>query len=100
MKDQPVIQDERTKSIENASYKPGFIILCFGVLIDIFIRSAFYNQAPWDLFALVIVASWASTLYQARQKTLPPKFWRSMLILGIATAALSAVLVFVLAGLR
>jgi hypothetical protein len=100
MKDQPIIQDERTKSIENASYKPGFIILCFGVLIDIFIRSAFFKEAPWDLFALVIVGSWASTLYQARQKTLPPNFWRLMLILGIATAVLSAVLAFVFAKLR
>jgi hypothetical protein len=100
MKDQMIIQDERTKSIENASYKPGFIILCFGVLIDIFIRSAFFNEAPWDLFALVIVASWVSTIYQWRHKTLAPNFWRSMLILGIATAVLSAVLVFVIAKLR
>ncbi len=100
MNDQPIIKDERTKSVENASYKPGFIIICFGLLIDIIIRSFFYNEAPWDLFALVIVGSWASTIYQARQKILPPNFWRSMLILGVATAVLSAVLVFVIAKLR
>jgi hypothetical protein len=100
MKEQPVVRDERTQSVENASYKLGFNILCFGVLIDIFIRSAFFREAPWDLFALVIVGSWAATIYQARQKTLPPNFWRSMLLLGIATAVLSAVLVLVIVKLR
>ncbi|MBN2085866.1 MAG: hypothetical protein JW748_11650 [Anaerolineales bacterium] len=100
MKDQPVIQDERTRSIEHASYKPGFMILCFGLLVDITVRSAFFNQAPWDLFALVIAGSGVSTIYQMRHKTLPPNFRRSMLILGLISALVSVLIVLVLAKLR
>jgi hypothetical protein len=100
MKSQMIIQDERTKSIENASYKPGFIILCFGVMIDIFIRSAFFNEAPWDLFALVIIGSWASTIYQWRHKTLPPNFWRAALVLGLISGLVSIIIVLVLVKFR
>jgi hypothetical protein len=95
-----IIRDERTQTVENASYKLGFNILCFGVMIDIIFRSLFYKEAPWDLFALVIVGSWAATIYQGVHKTLPPHFFRSMLLLMVATAVVSAVMVFVIVSIR
>jgi hypothetical protein len=100
MNNETIIRDERTRTVENASYRIGFNILCFGVLVDIFFRSLFYKEAPWDLFALVVVGSWAATIYQGMHKTLPPHFLRSMLILGAATAVLSAAMVFVIAKFR
>jgi hypothetical protein len=100
MKDGTIIRDERTRTVEDASYRIGFNILCFGVMLDIIFRSIFFKEAPWDLFALVIVGSWASTIYQGTHKTLPPHFLRSMLILVGLTALLSAVMVFVIVGLR
>jgi hypothetical protein len=50
--------------------------------------------------ALVVVSGFAATIYQARHKTLPPHFLRSMLILGAATAVLSAAMVFVIVKFR
>jgi hypothetical protein len=95
-----ILKDERTRSIEREGDHLGFIILAFGIMIDIFVRSAFFNQSPWDLFALVIIASWTSTVYQAAHKTLPQHFLRSALLLGAASALLAAALVFVIVRLR
>jgi hypothetical protein len=96
-----IIKDERTRTIEDASYRMGFNIICFGLLIDIFFRSLLYpDQGVWDLFALVVVSGFAATIYQARQKAVPPNFIRSMLILAIATALLSAAVVFVIVKIR
>jgi hypothetical protein len=100
MNSQTILRDERTRTVENESYRLGFNILCFGVMIDIIFRSLFFKEAPWDLFALVIVGSWAATIYQGMRKTLPPHFLRSMLILIAATAVLSAAMVFVIVKFR
>jgi hypothetical protein len=50
--------------------------------------------------ALVVASGFAATIYQARHKTLPPHFLRSMLILGATVALLSAALVFVILKFR
>jgi hypothetical protein len=100
MNEQTIIRDERTKSIGNEGDHLGFTILLFGVLVDVFFRSALFNQSPWDLFALVVISSWASLIYQGLHKTLPAHFWRSILILAVATALLSAALVVVILKFR
>jgi hypothetical protein len=101
MNNPPIIKDERTRSIEDASYRVGFNIICFGLLIDLVFRSVLYpNESVWDLMALVVISGFASTIYQARHKTLPPNFLRSMLILSVATALLSAALVLVILKFR
>jgi len=100
MNGQTILRDERTKRIGNEGDHLGFTILLFGVLVDVFFRSALFKESPWDLFALVIVSSWASMIYQGLHKTLPPHFWRSMIILALATAVLSAALVFVILRFR
>lgn len=78
----------------------GFIIISFGLLLDVVFRSAFFQEAPWDLLALVIVGGFASTIYQGLHKSIRPNFWRSILILGLASAAVSALLVLVLVNFR
>jgi hypothetical protein len=101
MNDPAIIKDERTRTIEDASYRVGFNIICFGLLIDSFLRSLLYpSESVWDLMALVVVSGFAATIYQARHKTLPPHFLRSMIILGATVALLSAALVFVIVKFR
>jgi hypothetical protein len=101
MNNPPIIKDERTRTIEDASYRVGFNIICFGLLLDVIFRSVLYpNESVWDLMGLVVVSGFAATIYQARHKTLPPHFLRSMLLLGAVTAVLSAVMVFVIVRLR
>ena len=97
MTEQPIIRDERTKSVGDASSRLGFNILCFGLLIDIIVRSAVFHEAPWDLFGLVIIGSWAAMIYQGLHKTFPPHFWRSVLVLGLISGLVSIIIVLVLA---
>ena len=101
MNNPPIIKDERTRAVEDASYRVGFNIICFGLLIDLVVRSVLYpNESVWDLMALVVISGFASTIYHARHKTLPPNFLRSMLVLGVVVALLSAALVFVIVKFR
>jgi hypothetical protein len=65
-----VQKDERTAFVEMASYSYGYKILSFGLLIDIMYRSFRYNEAPWDLFAIIIISSFAMTIYQYKHKIL------------------------------
>ncbi len=100
MNDQLIIRDERTRTVENEGYRIGFIILCFGVLVDIFFRSILNQESVWDLFALVVISSWTNTIYIGLHKALPPNFLRSALLLGLATALLSAAMVIVIVNFR
>jgi len=65
-----VERDERTVAVENASYRWGYILLTYALLIDVVYRGIVRQEAAWDLMALVIVGGAVSTIYQARQKTL------------------------------
>jgi hypothetical protein len=101
MKSTEIIKDERTRLIEDASYRIGFNIISFGVLLDIFIRSLLYPQeSVWDLFALVVVSGFVATIYQARHKAIPPHFLRSMAILAVVSGVTAVVIVLVIAGLH
>ena len=82
---QSVGRDERTTTVENASYKWGYILLTYALFIDVMYRGAVRNEAAWDLLALVVVSSGISTVYQARQKTLPG--WIAVFLVCLAGVA-------------
>jgi len=75
-----VMKDERTIMVENASYRWGYTILVFGVLLDGVIRGMVKRGAipdplsifasNWDLLGLVFVSSAAATVYQMVHGTL------------------------------
>jgi hypothetical protein len=92
MKDQPVIRDERYYAVENASYRIGFIILMYGLMVLIIIRSIAFQESNWDLFALIIISSFAATIYQFAKKIIVFS-WRYVYI-SIAAAVLAALLAF------
>jgi hypothetical protein len=61
-------KDERTIFIENQSYRYGYIVLNFGILIDIIYRSFRLNEASWDLFGLIFLSGLVTTVYQYNRK--------------------------------
>jgi hypothetical protein len=91
---QPVVRDERMVAVENASYKWSTILLTYALLIDVFYRGIVRNEAAWDLLALVFVSGAISTIYQARQKTLPRGWTRMMIgvLIGMVIAAIVSVI--------
>lgn len=89
----PVHRDERTMAVEAASYRLGYLVLAFGLLLDVAYRSMVRGESPWDLMALVVVAGAVSTGYQAWQRTLDRR-WAAIVL---ATAAVAALVALVLA---
>lgn len=94
MKNEPVLRDERYYAIENASYKIGFSIFTFGLFALILYRSIFRHEASWDLFALIVIASTAATIYQGAHKVLPFS-WKKLLLYMVAVAILAAITTWV-----
>jgi hypothetical protein len=94
------VRDERTTSVENASYRWAFTVLVFGVLLDMMYRGMVKRGAlpDWlslvaddgDLLSLVIVSGVVGTFYQWRHKALGHVNGRRVLA-TMAIAALIAV---------
>lgn len=90
MKDQPVVRDERTSVVENASYRVAYLILTYGLLVIVVYRGFFLQQSSWDLLALVVLGSAAATLYQGANKALSQR-WIVASIVTFIVAGLLAV---------
>jgi len=88
-------KDERTIFIENQSYRYGYIVLNFGILIDIIYRSFRLNEASWDLFGLIFLSGLVTTVYQYNRKIFTKNWIKSILLLIIITA-ISAVIITLL----
>ena len=94
---QAVERDERTVTVENASYRWAYIVLTYALLVDVMYRGLFRHEAAWDLMALVIVGAAICTVYQARQKTLVHG-WVMKAVLGAVIAAVIAFIAAVVAA--
>jgi hypothetical protein len=97
MKNQPIVRDERYFAVENASFRIGYLILAFGSMVLIVIRSILFQQSNWDFFALIIISSLAATIYQAKNKIISMS-WKWVYLM-IAAAILAAIFTYVFAML-
>lgn len=86
MKDQTILYDERSVTVQNASFRWGYLFLTYGLLIVIAIRGFFLKQSNWDLLALVMLSGLITTAYQGINRI----FTRSWLFLFGATAIVAA----------
>lgn len=100
MKSDLVTRDERTLAVENASYKPGFYVMAYGLLVLTAVRGLLFNQASWDLLALAIVGSGVATLYQGQKQILQRGWGLKALGVAVIAAAAAALLAAGLAKLR
>ena len=95
MKDQPILHDERTVALENASYRLGYMVLSYGLLFIVAFRAFFYNESNWDLMALLILTGLATTAYQGFHKILS-KRWVYLFVITAVIAAVAAIGITVL----
>ena len=94
MNKQPIVRDERYYAVENASYRLGYMIIIYGLLLLIVARSIVFHETNWDLFALVVISSFAATVYQIVHKTISVS--RKWLYFTLAITLLAAVVAFIL----
>lgn len=88
-------KDERTTFIENQSYRYGYIVLNFGILINIMYRSFRLNEAPWDLFGLIFLGGLVTTAYQYRYKIFTKKWTKDILLLIVISAIVAVIVMFI-----
>jgi hypothetical protein len=84
-----VERDERTTAVDNAGYRLAYLILSFGLLVDVAVRSFVRGQASWDLFALIVLAGAVHAIYQAWHRVLY-KRWIVMTAVTMIAAAIVA----------
>jgi hypothetical protein len=92
----PILRDERTVAVENASYRWSYLLLSFGLLGATAWRAFGRGEAAWDLLALVIAAGLVNTLYQGRQRVLH----RAWAMASAATALIAVLIAVALVLLR
>jgi hypothetical protein len=83
----PVAQDERTTAVTNAGYRWSYLVLSFGLLAVIAVRSFMRDESPWDLLALVILGGVVNVAYQGRYQVLSRR-WGVLAVVTLITAAL------------
>ena len=72
--------------------KFGYKFLAFALLLDVMYRSFRFNEAPWDLLAIIIISGFVMTIYQYKQKILG-KSWIKTIALTIVIALVFGIFV-------
>lgn len=67
-----VQRDERTAAVENASYRWGYLVMSFGVLVLVMYRSFARDESNWDLLALVVGGGIVTSVYQGANRCADP----------------------------
>ena len=91
-----VARDERTVAVENASYRWGYILLTYALLVDVAYRGLVRQEAAWDLMALVIVSGGVCTAYQTRQRILAHGWVMKAVLVACVGGAIAAVIAAIL----
>lgn len=96
MSNQPVIRDERTIAVENASYRLAYTILSFGAMVIVAWRGFVLEQNLWDLLALVILTSALATAYQAVHRIFARRAIAATVVVAVMSGLIASALAFLL----
>jgi hypothetical protein len=88
----PFVRDERTTSVENASYRLAYLVMSFGLLLSVIYRSLILRDSSWDLLALVLLGGLVAAFYQGTHRILT-RHWASVALATAIAAALIALLI-------
>lgn len=87
-------RDERTVAVENASYRWGYQVMSFGVLVIVAYRSFALGESNWDLLALVIAGGMVPSAYQGANRVLTRRWAKTQIAAMVVAALLAAVIVW------
>lgn len=96
MNKQTIDHDERTISVENSSYRWGYLVLAFGILAAVAYRAFAWGQTNWDLLALIGLSAFATSIYQWAHRVVS----RKSVVAALATAAFAALIAAVIVFLH
>ena len=87
---EPVARDERTLSIENASYRWAYLLMTYGLLAAVAYRAFTLQQSSWDLMALVVAGGLVAAGYQGLNRVLSRRWALITVATALAAAAVAA----------
>lgn len=87
-----VERDERTENVENASYRWGYLVASFGILLAVLRRSYYLNDASWDLMAVLLASGFVVTAVQVRCR-IAGRTWVSARVLAAIIGAVAAAVI-------
>lgn len=87
-----VDRDERTTAVENAGYRWSYLVLSFGLLTAVGVRSFARGEASWDLLALVLLGGAVNTAYQLWHRVVYRRWIVIALLTLVAAAAMAALM--------
>jgi len=94
MKDQSVIRDERTVTVENSSYRWSYLLLSFGLLAIVAYRGFVWRESSWDLLALVVLGGLVTTFYQGVHRILSRRWVVVAITTGLVATAIAVAIAF------
>ncbi len=93
MKDETVHRDERTVSVENASYRLAYLVVSFGLLLSTIYRGYVRHEQAWDLLGLVVLGGVVASTYQGLRGVLTGRWLAVILGVGALALVVAALLV-------
>jgi len=91
-----VQRDERTVSVENASFRWAYEVLSYGLLLEVAYRGYVRREAAWDLLALVFLSGAVATIYQALHRAVgTQRVFAGVLAMGLAAVVAAVVVLLV-----
>ena len=85
-------RDERTVAVEDASYRWGYLLLTYALLVDVMYRSGVRHEAAWDLMALIVLGGGVCTIYQARRRILGQGWVMKAVLAACVAGVVAAIL--------
>jgi hypothetical protein len=89
-----VTRDERTMAVENAGYRWSYLLLSFGLLVIVAVRSFVLGESNWDLMGLVILGGGVNAIYQGSRQVLTRRWVMTTVVTFVVAALLAAAMVF------
>jgi hypothetical protein len=88
---QSLERDERTVAVENASYRWGYLMLTFSLLIDVMYRGGVRHEAAWDLLAFIVIGGGVCAFYQSRRRILAHRWAMKALLAACVAGVIAAI---------
>lgn len=93
-----LVRDEREAAVDAAADRLSYLVISFGLLAVVAVRSLADRETSWDLLALVVISGLVGAVVRA-QRHVVTRRWLTVLIVTLAVAALvGAVTVLVTRG--
>jgi hypothetical protein len=90
----PAQRDERTVTVENASYRLAYLFLSYGLLLLVAYRSLVNEESSWDLLLLTILGGVVGTAYQGWHRVLSRQWMIASLSAVVAAGLVAALMVW------